>query len=104
MTKAEALQNTFETLRVHRMTQGEPPTITINCGDAGKAEIITGWSKSSVNTTQTVFLVIPDSDETAAMMPSAKTIYWGEVVFVVRGQIEPPTEPGGYWLLPVREA
>lgn len=86
------------------MTQGEPPTITINCGDAGKAEIVTGWSKSSVNTDQMVFLVIPNSAEVAAIMPSAKTIYWGEAAFVVRGQIQPPAEPGGYWLLPVKEA
>lgn len=105
MTKADALQNTFEALRVHRMTQGEPPTVTINCGDAGRVEIVSGWSKSSINAgAQIVFLVIPDSDETAAILPTAKTIYWGEVAFVVWGKIEPPTEPGGYWLLPVKEA
>lgn len=106
MTKADALLNTFETLRVHRMIhQSEPPSITIKYGDLEKVEIVSGWSKSSINNKQqTVFLVIPQSEEVAAILPSAKVIYWGETAFVVRGQIEPPNEPGGYWLLPVREA
>lgn len=105
ISKADALLNTFEALRVHRMTQGEPPTIIVNCGDAGKVEIVSGWSKSSINgKAQTVFLIIPSADEIAAILPSAKVIYWGETAFVVRGEIEPPKEAGGYWLLPVREA
>lgn len=104
MTKADALLNTFEALRVHRMTQGEPPTIIVNCGDAVNLEIVSGWSKSSINNkAQTVFLIIPSSNEIAAILPTVKTIFWGETAFVVRGEIEPPKELGSYWLLPVRE-
>lgn len=106
ISKADAIFSAMEALRVHRMIhQHEPASIRIRCGEAGAVECVAGWSKSSVNNkTQTVFLVIPQSDSVAALLPSAQVIEWGETEFVVRGEIEAPKEPGSYWLLPVREA
>lgn len=105
MTKADALLNTFETLRVHRMIhKNEPASIRIRCGDAGVVECVTGWSKSAThNNTRTVFLILPQSDDVAAKLPHAQAVEWGEIEFSVTG-CTAPTEPGSYWMLAARES
>jgi hypothetical protein len=105
ISKAEALLNTFETLRVHRMIhKHEPAFIRVRCGDAGVVEIDSGWSKSATQGGRfPAFLILPQSDDVAAKLPSARLVEWGELNFIVT-KCTAPTEPGSYWTLAVRGA
>ena len=105
MTKSEALQNVLDTLTGFRASQGAPSTIKIDCGGESPITLAQGWSKSAINNnTQIVFLVIPKDLEDELELSNALFVRYGETVFFVSGDIVPPTEDGGYWMLPVRES
>ncbi len=105
MTKADAVMNALEALRVHRMIHlGHPPSIRVRCGASGVVECVSGWSKSAINNnTQPVFLVVPQSEDVAAMLADAEAVEWGEAEFAVTSR-KTPEEAGSYWMLTVREA
>jgi len=103
MTRAEAFLNVTDALTTLRALNGAPSTIFIMCGDA-KIECSRGWSKSSIhNGAQVVFLVCDDPSRNE-LLPNVRLIHYGKQAFVVSGEIKPSAEPGGYWLLPVKEA
>lgn len=105
LSKANALYNTFEALRLNRVIhQGHPPSIRVHCGAAGVIECRSGWSKSAThNNTRQVFLILSQSDDVDAKLPHAQSIEWGETVFPVTERV-PPEEAGSYWLLAIKEA
>lgn len=104
MTKAEALRNVTDTLTAQRAALGAPRVIVLGCADGHQVFCSSGWSKSSINNgSQVVFLIIEETTY-AKLIPNVKSITYGAAMFAVSGAIEPPKEPGGYWLLPVKEA
>ena len=110
MTKAEALQNVMDTLTGFRASQGAPSEIRIRRGDQSLT-IRHGWSKSHINNgTQIVFLIaapfftFPSNGyPNNGNLGIIERVDYGDQSFLVSGDIVPPTEERGYWLLPVRE-
>ena len=105
MTKADALWNTLEALRVSRMIHEQAPgEIVLHCdGDATFVAVPAGWSKSAThNRTRSVFLILPQSSAIESALPLTTRIQYGEAEFDVT-DCKPPEEPGSYWTLAIKE-